>query len=779
VSVLERNLAELLRRYRAITPDAQFRQRLEVRFVAEALDAVQPAPAPVLRPRFGSPVLRRAGLLAAAGILAMVGAWWLAEGGPPHAGLEELVARSGAALRTSEDGSWQGTSDTQFTLPGDYLELAGAGRAELSLHLPDALGEVGLLAGAPPRASFARAGDSVRVTLLAGRGALRRPGADESALPLGRPVLVSPAPAGPALPAPGAGAPTPLAPTAEPPPPIVPGELRGLIVRAEDGQPVTAARLILATTDITDKGPKTIVRELDDKAGRFRWAPPPGRYHLFVQADGYATRITRNVVIDAKLVLPELRLQLERGVTVSGRVLDPAGAPVEGALVISDTDAPAIMVALAAEYLRGEGLVDIIRERAITDADGRFELTQLSSAGQVLRASSPTLAPAWLALPPGPAEDVTLSLGAPGSLAGRVLREDGTPWEHALMIASFNCPEPAGHAMSLGIDFTDAEGHYHMQGLPPTMGVVLLIGDIDGRSGLPPMQATQIVAGQTARADFGSPRPEGGAPPAPEGSVLVGTLRNADGTPATGRMLSLAPLGTSERTDWTGSMVVESGAFRFEHVRAGTYNLYAAFGTTGEVAWLARVDVADGEPRELDLQLEPGALAGRALDAAGAPLLGARVIVMADTPEGRSFAGTAIADETGAWLARSLPPGRYWIGVYDARGQLAAVQLDGLQVTDGVAGGIETVHAPGGHIVVHVVGHDGAPAALAPVLIVDSLGLSWQFDQNTLTDRDGVLPMDGVPPGRYRVSATVGAATATGQVDVAAGQTAELTLTLP
>jgi hypothetical protein len=261
--------------------------------------------------------------------------------------------------------------------------------------------------------------------------------------------------------------------------------------------------------------------------------------------------------------------------------------------------------------------------------------------------------------------------------------------------------------------------------------------------------------------------------------VLTGTLRNADGTPATGRMLSLSPIGGNERADWTGSMVVESGAFRFEHVRAGPYNVYVAFGTSGEVAWLARVDVADGEPRALDLQLAPGALAGRALDRDGAPLVGARVIVMLDTDPERSFAGTAIADETGAWTARSLPAGRYWIGVYDARGQLGAVQIDGLQVADTVVGGLQTVHGPGGHLVVHVLGKDGKPAAFAPVLMVDTAGTSWQFDQDTLTDKDGVLRMDGVPPGRFRLSVTVGVATATGQVDVAADQTAELTLTLP
>src|SRR5262249_20307333 len=161
-------------------------------------------------------------------------------------------------------------------------------------------------------------------------------------------------------------------------------------------------------------------------------------------------------------------------------------------------------------------LQDLIRERATTDADGRFELATLSSAGQVLRASAPTLAPGWLALPAGPAEDVTLRLGTPGSLAGRVLREDGSAWPNALGIASFNRPEPAGHAMALGIAFTDAEGQYRIEGLPALMGVVLLIGNVDGSSGLPPMQATQIVAGQTARVDFGKPKPEGGAPAATE-----------------------------------------------------------------------------------------------------------------------------------------------------------------------------------------------------------------------------------------------------------------------
>src|SRR5262249_16828290 len=148
---------------------------------------------------------------------------------------------------------------------------------------------------------------------------------------------------------------------------------------------------------------------------------------------------------------------------------------------------------------------------------------------------------------------------------------------------------------------------------------------------LPPMQALKIEVGKVARADFGKPRAAGG--------LLWGSLLNADGTPATGRMLSLSPLGGDPMSDWTGSMVGEAGEFRFEHVPAGGFHLCVEFGTTGEVAYLANIELQKDEQRRVDLQLAPGGLAGRALTSEGAPLVGARVIVMRDEEQGRNFAG--------------------------------------------------------------------------------------------------------------------------------------------
>jgi hypothetical protein len=558
--------------------------------------------------------------------------------------------------------------------------------------------------------------------------------------------------------------------------------LTGRIVRDEDDTPVTSARLVLASTQVT--GPDSAWREVSDPDGRFRWEDPPaGRYHLFVQAEGLAVEVTRHVRIDDQLTLPALQVRLPRGQVLRGVVRDDAtGAPVPGALVVSDTDAPALMLSL------DEGdLLHVVVARARTDALGRFELRDLSRGEpQVLRASAPSFAPAWVTveasgLAVGGAEaatpEVEIRLPAGGAVEGQVWRGWGDPWEGAGMVASFMPPTPAARCMVFDTTHADAQGRYRIADLPALQGVVLLFNDFESPSGMPEMQSMTVRAGATTRVDFGAQWS-----PAPGQGVLVGTLREAGGRPAFGRMLSIMGQDCPDpTTEWVGAMVDEAGHWQVAGLAPGGYDVFLVLGVEGTIALAGSVELPPGGGgARLDLQVPEGALEGRVLRPDGEPLAHAVIIIEGRKTSGDwRFIGRCLADASGAYRAEALAPGMYRALGFDWNGLFGAGMSEQVLVGTGTQA-LDLALQEGGRVRVTAADAAGAPLPGARVLLRDDRGRAWSLHESPLTGADGTLLLQSVPTGRWEVEAVLaGHAPARTVVHVAVGAQAEAPLVLP
>jgi hypothetical protein len=218
------------------------------------------------------------------------------------------------------------------------------------------------------------------------------------------------------LPPDRAPAPDPIGPHAEP---VGPFEVRGLVVDARSG--VALPRFSAALLPRAGTVDEDAIVPLDDPPadavagvdGRFAVAVSrPGRYALQVWSPDRATA-TAAVRLDARQPVVELRLAVEAGIVVSGRVLDPDGAPVAEAWVelVDAEDRP----------LAG----------ATTGADGRFVLPPVAVGSHRLRVDS--LGRPRLELParsfdlaaPRPELELVLPLGA--EIFGRVRRSQAGP----------------------------------------------------------------------------------------------------------------------------------------------------------------------------------------------------------------------------------------------------------------------------------------------------------------------------------------------------------------
>jgi beta-lactamase regulating signal transducer with metallopeptidase domain/protocatechuate 3,4-dioxygenase beta subunit len=282
--------------------------------------------------------------------------------------------------------------------------------------------------------------------------------------------------------------------------------------------------------------------------------------------------------------------------SASGTVVDAAGKPVAGASVIlrewSYYRVHAMGPKLTEPVLRGDGLPDILAETK-ADAAGRFRFENVRAPGfphvpDILQSDFPwdvvALAPghglAWVQLTPNHQHTpITLTLGAEGTLRGRVVEPGGQPVVGAKVKVYGIDPlgRPAGfHAgtdgglnlsgssLPLGAT-TDADGRFTIRGLPREK--VVSLGIIS--------PAHQRMAALTATTD--APQPAQGSRPVYTGDftltakrtdhVLTGRIVfEADGKPA---------VGARVMRYYSDVIAGQDGRYRIEGVTFGPFRVVA------------------------------------------------------------------------------------------------------------------------------------------------------------------------------------------------------------
>lgn len=821
--VLEENLALLFARaWRPPRPTAEFRARLAQQLRERA-------------GRYGRPRTPAVPLwLAAAAILLALGAAWSLLGrerGAARADAGEILARGLVAWReapaawrsaTPRDGvaelgaraaplevrtpgtaaarlAWNGgelelESGATLTLARDargealHLEqgalVARAGATPLALGGPD--GALWLEAG---RARLAQTPGELEVSLETGRGRLSDGPLQRDVAAPGRwrvraGVVLDPDESGARRTAAASEPPAPVLPQA-PQRELPPATLRGRVLAPDGFAPDGSARwravddyrlflLRAVPLPMAAMPQEAAVREGD---GRFHVpALEPGDYTVFVVAPGYAVWRQAGIELGAIPADPaaalDLDVRLDVGLTVRGTLRDGSGAPLSGALVLSELDAPVNVLPLDPDALAE---YDFVRHARSAD-DGSYNLEHVARGTQVLRASGAGAAVAWIdglevagALP---LVGVDFVLPPAGAIEGRVLDADGAPRAGAIVLASvadFSRQRPALSYAAAGVD---AEGRYALEGLPAgTLAVLLFPHGEPAADSTPDMRLVGVRAGARRTLDFLARR---------EGARLVGRLLDAAGAPLAGRALWIeAPKSGGRPSNLVSTTTDGNGAFAFDDLRPGSLDVFVAGLRPTELSLLERLSLEPGQTLERELRAESESVAGRVLSRSeGAPQSGALVVLL-HGPE-RSFAGKSMSDADGRFVVPHVRPGLYELRVLPARGAVGELSLRDLAVASGVGvQGLELLLPPGGGIALDVRDDQGRALSGAALRLISPQGEERWCEEPLESDAHGRVEVGGLVPGTWRVEARApGHAAGIGSVDVRAAEFAHLRLEL-
>ncbi|HEV8232674.1 MAG TPA: carboxypeptidase regulatory-like domain-containing protein [Thermoanaerobaculia bacterium] len=337
------------------------------------------------------------------------------------------------------------------------------------------------------------------------------------------------------------------------------------------------------------------------------------------------------------------------GATVSGRVLDSAGAPVAGAKVIWESFRTDEQVAID----ETKGAPPSPLGEATTDAGGRFRITLDKPAVEVsIRISPGTLPGALLGGPFDSSEDVTLDdveLPASEKISGRVSDEGGKPVARARV------------RTTRGLSFDEDDVIFYSEATTAA----------DGSYSIPNAAATG--GGVSVRAP--------GYSPSRQASIQRRTVINVTlkkGGTIRGTVVDLAGKAADGAAVLTGSLAVRAdaaGAYLLSGVSAGSVDL-VAFGKDDLAARKDTVRVKKGDTVEVPLRLAKAAsVTGSVIDErTRRPLAGARISA--------STASFGFGDETRSRRARTDAKGRFRIaGLASRRYTVRAAKTDYLPVS--------------------------------------------------------------------------------------------------
>jgi protocatechuate 3,4-dioxygenase beta subunit len=420
----------------------------------------------------------------------------------------------------------------------------------------------------------------------------------------------------------------------------------------EDGAPVPDARVLGWCRRWTRSDPpERTVRTGPD--GSFAIEHLGFEFKLVAETDTLAcARGLEGELVPGKRV-DGLEIVLARSGTFSGRVIDGAGAPVEGASVGS-AGGP------VPESTSGPGVSSFeVRPSSVkTDADGVFALGRLPARDFLVNVNHAGFLVAKATLEPDVPAEIRLDPGV--ALRGLVLDADSSPVAGAKVFAR-------GDRMDdLGRGTTDAQGRFDVRALSATerRGTVWVRAKghaIHVRQGLPIGPGAAEVVLRLERAHS-----------------LPGVVLDADGRPVPGarvsivgdRLLEFDDVGYTQPTTWEwrcGHDVAwtdGTGRFRFVDLYPGSFQLTAGLGNervrgrarSGEDEVVLRL----GTPAKDEVVVEGRVVDGRS----GAPLTSFGVTPMFAQSGGSSSGHRRdVTDADGRFRIGGFGPGRFQLTV--------------------------------------------------------------------------------------------------------------------
>ena len=469
------------------------------------------------------------------------------------------------------------------------------------------------------------------------------------------------------------------------------GAVTGRVTESGTGAPLPDVEVRLIRGEGYQAGPLTA--SVSDAEGRYRFDDvalgkhvllPQSATHWSNELESAATTTVNynwnagdvrsappslTVVLTVEGETAERDLEMRRGLVVKGRVVNPEGAPVEGAKVRS-TAASNLQWQWGLPWFGADfGLL------ATSGADGAFEAKGLAPRESwVLSASKDGFVgvpsdPFRLAADAAP-PTLTLKLAPGASIAGRVIDADGKPqpgW--TVYYWSMEGQNSSGTVTAT----TEEDGAYVLKGLPKGKGQV----QANGTGGYVNQQVEALAVGENRT---------GVDLKVEKTAEITGTVVDADGNPVPGVGLQAMAVGGGRSGGWASTR--GDGSFTLNGMAKGKTQIHVNEATDqGYSASVAVGDPVEAPTSGVRLTYTPKkrtAVTGRVTDAAGKPV--PLCVVSAGSNQNRMYGGQTPDEAVGGEFVRALegaPP--YVLSVSaprDARGRPLNLKPKQVTVTD-------------------------------------------------------------------------------------------------
>jgi hypothetical protein len=361
----------------------------------------------------------------------------------------------------------------------------------------------------------------------------------------------------------------------------------GVVVDAADGSPLNdfTVRLRAQGEDGWPSAPREPPQEVSgttDGAFALTVDRPKGRFLVEARAMGYSPSYSAPIDNPGGLPIEGLRIEMGRGGTIRGRLVDTEGAPVIGGQIRSKdsdwSDDP--LVTMMGEYYATNATELLVR----SDVEGNFVLSNLRPASyQVLVQSARLHRQRLTDLVVEEQGDIDLGeivMSEGGTLHGLLLDAEG-----AVIVGGSITLEAENYATTLppravksGADgswrlINIVPGSYYLMGGAP---VSVSVGPFAMPAGANVFMRVEVEAGVESRHDLQLenwviPKPE---PPKPPTGQLNGKLMSASGQGMEFAQLQLTPVLSATGPSHSCKTQRE-GSFAFLGVLPGEYELHA------------------------------------------------------------------------------------------------------------------------------------------------------------------------------------------------------------